>query len=60
MTIRYVILGLGVLNLLLVLFQLLSGYHVIKIPFGVHKKTGTLLAISAITHGSIAMLGMLL
>ncbi len=60
MSIRYIIAGLGVLNLTLVLFQLLSGLRVIKIPFGIHKKTGITLVISATIHGTLALLGMLL
>ena len=60
MSIRYIIAGLGVLNLTLVLFQLLSGLRVIKIPFGIHKKAGITLFISATIHGTLALLGMLL
>lgn len=60
MAIKFIIVGLGILNALLVSFQLLSGLHVIKIPFGIHKKTGIVLAVSAVIHGTIAVLGDLL
>jgi hypothetical protein len=41
----------GIINMTLILFQLLSGLHYIKVPFGVHKKTGILLVFCAIIHG---------
>jgi hypothetical protein len=41
----------GLVNLILLLFQLLSGLHYIKVPFGVHKKTGIILVFCAIIHG---------
>lgn len=41
----------GIINLVLVLFQLLSGLRYIKAPFGVHKKTGILLVFCALIHG---------
>ncbi len=51
-----IILLLGMLNFLLILFQLSSGRRWIKIPFGVHRKTGTILLISATLHGLLAFL----
>lgn len=51
-----IILLLGIVNMLLVLFQLLSGLRVIRIPMGVHRKTGIALVVSAALHGILAML----
>jgi len=51
-----IILILGILNFLLILFQLSSGRRWIKVPFGVHRKTGTILLISATLHGVLAFL----
>jgi len=48
-----IILILGVCNLLLILFQLLSGLRVIKVKFGVHKKTGIALVVFATVHGML-------
>jgi hypothetical protein len=45
---------LGIVNLLLVLFQLSTGLRWIKAPFAVHRKTGITLLILAIIHGSLA------
>jgi hypothetical protein len=45
----------GLFNLALLLFQLLSGLHYIKVPFGVHKKTGIALAITAFIHGMLGI-----
>ena len=46
----------GLVNLTLLLFQLLSGLHYIKVPFGVHKKTGILLVVCAIIHGILGFI----
>ena len=51
-----IILLLGILNFLLILFQLSSGRRWLKVPFGVHRKTGTILLISATLHGLLAFL----
>jgi len=51
-----IILILGICNLLLVLFQLLSGLRIIKVKPKVHKKTGIALLIFALAHGSLALL----
>ncbi len=51
-----IILLLGIVNMLLVLFQLLSGLRVIKVPMGVHRKTGIALVIFAAFHGILAVL----
>jgi len=49
------ILILGILNMLLILFQISSGLRWIKVPFGVHKKTGSVLVFSAALHGLLAI-----
>ncbi|MFO7666730.1 MAG: hypothetical protein R6V76_08935 [Desulfobacterales bacterium] len=46
----------GLVNLVLLLFQLLSGLRYIKVPFGVHKKTGILLVFCAIIHGILGFI----
>ena len=46
----------GLVNLTLLLFQLLSGLHYIKVPLGVHKKTGILLVVFAIIHGILGFI----
>ncbi|HPR49796.1 MAG TPA: hypothetical protein PK341_17575 [Spirochaetota bacterium] len=47
---------LGLLNLLLVIFQLLSGLHIIKVKIGIHKKSGALLFCTALLHGIMAFI----
>ena len=51
-----IILILGLCNLVLVLFQAASGLRIIKVRIGVHKKTGLVLVIFAVTHGVLASL----
>jgi hypothetical protein len=51
-----VILILGIINFLLLLFQLASGLRWIKVRFGVHRKTGMLLIIIAAIHGLLGIL----
>jgi len=51
-----IILILGGINLLLLLFQLSSGMRWLKVKFGVHRKTGILLFISASIHGFLGIL----
>lgn len=51
-----IILLLGLLNLLLILFQLSSGLRWIKVPFGVHRKTGMTLLVSGLLHATLAFL----
>jgi hypothetical protein len=50
------ILILGFVNFLLLLFQLSTGLRWIKVPFGVHRKTGILLFIVAVVHGVLGIL----
>jgi hypothetical protein len=51
-----IILILGIVNFLLLLFQLATGLHWIKVGFGVHKKTGILLFVIAAIHGMLGIL----
>ena len=55
-----IILILGVLNLVLALFQLGTGMHWVKVPVKIHRTTGILLVISALIHGGLALLAELL
>lgn len=50
------ILILGVVNLILVLFQAASGLRLIKPKIGVHKKMGLLLVVTATAHAVLAYL----
>ena len=50
------ILILGILNLVLALFQLSTGMHWVKVPIRIHRASGILLVISAFIHGSLAVL----
>ncbi|MEW6670123.1 MAG: hypothetical protein AB1427_00385 [Thermodesulfobacteriota bacterium] len=51
-----VILILGLVNFLLLLFQLSTGLRWIKVKFGIHRKTGILLFILAFVHGFLGLL----
>jgi len=51
-----IILLLGMLNMILILFQMSTGLRWIKVPFGVHKGTGILLFVSALVHALLAYL----
>ncbi|MCX5912465.1 MAG: hypothetical protein NTV04_11090 [Deltaproteobacteria bacterium] len=46
---------LGIINFLLVLFQVSSGLRFLKIPFPLHRKTGLLLFFTALIHGGLAI-----
>jgi hypothetical protein len=50
------ILLLGIVNFLLLGFQLISGLHVVKVPFSAHKTAGILLCITGAVHGVLALL----
>jgi len=51
-----VILILGILNLVLLAFQLVTGMHWVRVPFGVHRTSGITLVVSAALHASLAIL----
>ncbi|MBN2040273.1 MAG: hypothetical protein JW864_09545 [Spirochaetes bacterium] len=45
----------GIINFLLLLFQLLSGLHVLKVKIQIHKTVGKVLFVVACLHGLIAI-----
>ena len=51
-----IILLLGILNLILLVFQLSSGRRWIKVSFAVHRTTGAILFTSAVLHATLALL----
>jgi hypothetical protein len=51
-----IVLILGIMNFLLLLFQLSSGLRWIKVKMTVHRKTGITLFITALLHGTLAYL----
>jgi hypothetical protein len=51
-----IILMLGILNIVLVVFQISSGLRWIKVPFTVHRRSGILLFFSAVIHAFLAIL----
>jgi len=50
------ILILGIINLILLFFQLSTGLRWMKVRFGIHRKTGIALLISAVLHALLALL----
>ena len=50
------ILFLGLINMILILFQLSTGLRWIKAPFRMHRRTGMILFVSAALHGILAYL----
>ena len=51
-----IILILGICNFVLLLFQLVTGLRLIKVPFGTRKKAGMVLVFVAFVHGALAIL----
>jgi hypothetical protein len=51
-----IILILGIINFLLLLFQVSSGMRWIKVKMTLHRKTGIILLITAFFHGLLAIL----
>ncbi len=51
-----IILVLGLINMVLLSVQLASGLRWIKIPFGLHRKNGILLFVTAMVHGLLAII----
>jgi hypothetical protein len=49
------ILAFGIINLLLILFQLSTGMRWVKIPYKTHRKTGIALLISGVIHATLAL-----
>lgn len=54
-----IILVLGLVNLLLLSLQLSSGLRWIKVPYGVHRKTGIALFVTALIHGILGIIAQL-
>ncbi len=50
------ILAFGIINLILLAWQLLTGLHVIRVSARTHRKTGIVLVISASLHAGMALL----
>jgi hypothetical protein len=46
----------GIINMAFIVFQLLSGLHIIRVKVKVHRTTGILLLIFAFIHGALAIL----
>ncbi|MCJ7683059.1 MAG: hypothetical protein MUO68_02060 [Desulfobacteraceae bacterium] len=51
-----IILILGILNLILILFQLCTGMRWIKVSFKTHRRSGIILIISAVLHAVLAFI----
>ncbi len=47
---------LGIINFLLLLFQLFSGQHWIRVKIGIHRKVGLALVVTASLHGFLAFM----
>jgi hypothetical protein len=50
-----IILILGIINFILVLFQVASGMRYIIMSFTTHKRAGITLLVTATLHGAIAI-----
>lgn len=46
---------LGLINFMLLLFQLCSGQHWIQVKTGIHRKVGLALVVMASLHGFLAI-----
>ena len=46
---------LGLINFMLLLFQLASGQHWIQVKIGSHRKVGFVLVVTASLHGLLAI-----
>ncbi|TAL31539.1 MAG: hypothetical protein EPN93_17240 [Spirochaetes bacterium] len=51
-----IVLVLGIINMVLIVFQMLTGYHKIKTPFRMHRKAGIALLCCALAHAVLAAL----
>lgn len=49
------VLVLGIANLLLLCFQLATGLRWIRVKFGIHRRTGKILVVVALTHAVLAL-----
>lgn len=46
----------GIINFMLLMFQLCSGQHWIQVKIGIHRKVGLALVATASLHGVLAIL----
>ncbi|RPI96106.1 MAG: hypothetical protein EHM32_04020 [Spirochaetales bacterium] len=51
-----IILILGLVNMALLVFQLLSGLRVLRVPIAIHRRMGILLVVIAILHATLAFM----
>lgn len=51
-----IILILGIVNMILLLFQISSGLRWIRVSFVSHRRSGILLFLTALIHGGLAIL----
>lgn len=51
-----IVLILGIINIVLILFQISTGQRWIRIPFPIHKRTGIALFFCATLHALLAFL----
>ena len=51
-----IILILGFINMVLISFQLSTGFRWVKVSFRMHRRTGMILFVSAALHGILAFL----
>jgi hypothetical protein len=49
------ILPLGIINGLLVIFQVLTGLQLVKVSYKIHKISGLVLCLTTLLHGAIAI-----
>lgn len=49
------ILPLGIINFILVLFQVVSGLRIVRVSHKAHKYSGIALGVFALLHGAIAI-----
>lgn len=55
MKIGSLVILLGVVNFILLSFQVGTGLRFLKVPFTVHKRTGLILFLTALLHGALAI-----
>ena len=46
---------LGLINFMLLMFQLFSGRHWLQVKIGIHRKVGLALVVTASLHGFLAI-----
>ncbi len=51
----YLVLPLGIINLILVALQILGGLKILKIPFRWHRNIGITLGVFVLLHAALAL-----